>query len=93
MALRRRALIIGGSLGGLFAANLLHGAGWEVEVFERVGEALADRGAGIVTHDELFLALRRVGVSIDETIGVEAFSRVTLDRDGRVIAELQTVRS
>ena len=88
MGSRRKALVIGGSLGGLFAANLLLRAGWDVEVFERVGEALAGRGAGIVTHDELFAALRRAGVTLDATIGCETRSRVTLDRDGRVIAEL-----
>jgi len=31
----RRALIIGGSVGGLFTANLLRRAGWTVQVFER----------------------------------------------------------
>jgi 2-polyprenyl-6-methoxyphenol hydroxylase-like FAD-dependent oxidoreductase len=72
----------------LFAANLLLRAGWDVEVFERVGEVLAERGAGIVTHDELFDALKRAGATIDATIGCETLSRVTLDRDGRVIAEL-----
>ena len=29
----KRASVIGGSLGGLFAANLLHRAGWDVHVF------------------------------------------------------------
>ena len=56
---RRKALVVGGSFGGLFAANLLMRAGWDVEIFERVGEALADRGAGIVTHDELFEAVAK----------------------------------
>jgi len=84
----RRALVIGGSLGGLFAANLLRRAGWEVEVYERVGETLAGRGAGIVTHDELFDAIRRAGAVVDETIGCETHSRATFDRAGRVIAEL-----
>ncbi len=88
MSARRRALVIGGSLGGLFAANLLARAGWDVEVFERVGEALAERGAGIVTHGELFDAIRRAGATIDETIGCETHSRVTLDREGRIIAAL-----
>lgn len=86
--MRGRALVIGGSLGGLFAANLLARAGWEVEVYERVGAALAERGAGIVTHDELFAAIRRCGALIDESIGCETHSRVTLDRAGEVIAEL-----
>ncbi len=83
-----RALVIGGSLGGLFAANLLLRAGWDVEVFERVGEALAGRGAGIVAHDELLHALERAGASVDDTIGCVTGSRVTLGRDGNVVARL-----
>ena len=85
---RRRALVIGGSLGGLFAANLLARAGWAVAVYERVGAALAERGAGIVTHAELFDAIRRAGAVVDATIGCETRSRVALDRSGKVIAEL-----
>ena len=88
MAVRRTALVIGGSLGGLFAANLLSRAGWDVDVYERVGAELAGRGAGIVTHDELFSALERAGVTIDETVGCETRSRITLDRTGRVIAKM-----
>jgi len=84
----RRALVIGGSLGGLFAANLLHRSGWQVEVFERVSEALAERGAGIVTHGELFRTLERAGIAIDDTIGIEAQSRTVLDRDGNLVATL-----
>ena len=45
--LPRRALIIGGSLGGLFAAHLLRAIGWRVDVFERSAEDLAGRGAGL----------------------------------------------
>ena len=30
-----RALIIGGSVGGLFAANMLRSVGWDAQVFER----------------------------------------------------------
>ncbi len=88
MSARRTALVIGGSLGGLFAANLLARAGWDVEVFERVGEALAERGAGIVTHGELFRALERIGIAVDDTIGIEAQTRTVLDRAGNLIAEL-----
>jgi glycine/D-amino acid oxidase-like deaminating enzyme len=44
----RRAAVIGGSLGGLFAAMILRKAGWQVDVFERIGVELSGRGAGIV---------------------------------------------
>ncbi|HET7669322.1 MAG TPA: FAD-dependent oxidoreductase [Burkholderiales bacterium] len=78
-----RALVIGGSLGGLFAANLLHDQGWDVEVFERVGDDLAARGAGIGTHTELLGVLARLGIRIDEKLGIEAFERICVDREGR----------
>ncbi|MDB5811186.1 MAG: FAD-dependent oxidoreductase [Betaproteobacteria bacterium] len=75
-------------MGGLLAANLLHRAGWDVQVFERVGEALAGRGAGIITHDKLFDAIRRAGAVVDGTMGCATHSRVTLDRAGKVLAEM-----
>ncbi|MEX3959759.1 FAD binding domain-containing protein [Trinickia sp. EG282A] len=82
---RRNAVIVGGSLGGLFAANLLLRHGWDVTVLERVPEELAGRGAGIVTHPELFDALCAAGVEVDGDIGVTVSSRVTLNPDGTVI--------
>jgi 2-polyprenyl-6-methoxyphenol hydroxylase-like FAD-dependent oxidoreductase len=86
---RGSAIVIGGSLGGLFAANLLHRRGWTVTVFERVQDALAGRGAGIVTHPELFYALREAGCSVDDTIGVAVQQRVTLNRDGSLAGSLK----
>ena len=85
MGKQQRALIIGGSLGGLFAANLLRSIGWHVEVFERVADDLATRGAGIGTHHELFALMRRLGVAIDSSIGVEVHERICLDSDGSVL--------
>lgn len=83
-----RALIIGGSLGGLFAANLLARQGWDVEVFEHSGSDLLGRGAGIITHAELFGALARIGALLDRSFGVDISRRVTFDRDGATIATL-----
>ncbi|MGQ7935987.1 FAD binding domain-containing protein [Paraburkholderia sp. D1E] len=84
---RPKAIIAGGSLGGLLAANLLTRNGWDVDVFERVPEELAGRGAGIVTHPELFEALEAAGVQIDDSIGVKVQTRVTFNQDGRVHSE------
>jgi 2-polyprenyl-6-methoxyphenol hydroxylase-like FAD-dependent oxidoreductase len=84
MATQRSAIVIGGSLGGLTAANLLHRAGWDVQVHERVAEELEGRGAGIVTHPELLAALAEAGVVIDESIGVRVAERVVLSHDGSV---------
>jgi 2-polyprenyl-6-methoxyphenol hydroxylase-like FAD-dependent oxidoreductase len=78
----KKAIVVGGSLGGLFAANLLVRAGWDVHVYERVAEELEGRGAGIVTHPELMDALVHAGVTVDDSIGVKVAQRVTLGRDG-----------
>jgi len=83
-----RALIIGGSVGGLFAANLLRTVGWQPTVIERSGNMLADRGTGIGTRDELFAVMRRIGIAVDASIGVAVRSRICLDRDGTVAREL-----
>lgn len=45
-----RAVVVGGSLGGLNAALWLSGIGWDVEVLERSASPLEGRGAGIVLH-------------------------------------------
>jgi 2-polyprenyl-6-methoxyphenol hydroxylase-like FAD-dependent oxidoreductase len=82
-----KAIIVGGSVGGLFAANLLSRNGWEVEIFERTPEALTGRGAGIVTHPELFDALKAAGVVVDDSIGVPVNTRITLARDGSSVSE------
>lgn len=84
----RRALIAGGSLGGLFAANLLLRAGWDVHVFEHSREDLVGRGAGIITHPELFECLARIGIPLDESFGVDIPERVAFDRSGKVIGML-----
>ena len=90
MSAQRRALVIGGSIGGLFAANWLRAIGWDVTVFERVGDDLASRGAGIGTHEELRAVIQRLGLTVDETIGIWAHMRVCLARDGSVSHRLAT---
>ena len=86
----RRALVIGGSIGGLFTANALRKIGWDVTVFERVGDDLASRGAGIGTHDELRAVIQRLGLPVDDTIGVWVHGRICLERDGRISRRLDT---
>jgi 2-polyprenyl-6-methoxyphenol hydroxylase-like FAD-dependent oxidoreductase len=77
-----RILVVGGSLGGLLAANLLLRAGHEVQVLERSAQSLEGRGAGIVTHASLLAALRAAGAVVDDTLGVPVASRVVLDAGG-----------
>ncbi len=80
-----RAIVIGGSLGGLFAANLLADLGWEVEVYEKVGDDLAARGAGIGTHLPLVQVLAGLGIAMDERLGLVSGDRVCLDPAGNEI--------
>jgi len=88
MPSRPRALVIGGSVGGLFAANLLRGIGWDVTVFERSAGDLASRGASIGASEALFAVMRRVGVTLDASLGIRIRSRLCLDRSGKIIAEI-----
>jgi 2-polyprenyl-6-methoxyphenol hydroxylase-like FAD-dependent oxidoreductase len=85
---RPRALVIGGSLGGLFAAHALRQVGWDATVFERTTEDLAGRGAGLGAREELFAVMRRIGISFDDTISIEVRSRVGLDRNGKICCEV-----
>src|SRR4051812_2058108 len=87
----RRALIIGGSLGGLFAAHFLRAAGWQVTVFERTPGDLAGRGAGIGTQDALLAAMRRLGLPSGE-LGVALDSCICLGRDGKIAEEIAYAR-
>jgi 2-polyprenyl-6-methoxyphenol hydroxylase-like FAD-dependent oxidoreductase len=85
---QRHALVIGGSLGGLFAANLLRSIGWEVTVFERTQGDLGGRGAGLGTRAELFDVMRRIGSPFDASIGAEVHSRIALSRNGDTLCEV-----
>ncbi len=82
-----RAIVIGGSIAGLFAALELGRHGWNVDVYERSGSALTGRGAGIVTHPALRVALDDLGLDTVRDFGIAITRRRTLDRDGRVIGE------
>src|SRR5687768_2884831 len=82
----RRAIIIGGSMSGLFTAAYLRKIGWQVDVYERSSVPLVGRGAGITSHPELIEALESCGAGA-ENLGIELEKRILLDRSGRVIAE------
>ncbi|TWB45924.1 FAD binding domain-containing protein [Nitrospirillum pindoramense] len=79
-----RIRIVGGSVGGLFAAALLRQDGHDVRLYERSTTGLAGRGAGLVSQRELFTLLRAVGCDHVARIGVVAFERIYFDRDGGI---------
>jgi 2-polyprenyl-6-methoxyphenol hydroxylase-like FAD-dependent oxidoreductase len=83
---KRRAIIIGGSMSGLFTAAFLRQIGWEADVYERSAVELVGRGAGITTHPELLEALQASGAGTRD-LGIEVEKRMAIDRDGRIIDE------
>lgn len=76
-----RALVVGGSMSGLFAALMLRRAGWDVTVAERVETELSGRGAGIVAQPELLERLRSLNLKTDD-LGVDIHQRKILGPDG-----------
>lgn len=81
----QRAIIVGGSVGGLSAAIMLRRQGWAVDVYERASEDLVNRGAGIATQDVLYEALKTAGVELREEMGVHSKERIMFDQDGSVL--------
>ncbi|WP_328516553.1 FAD-dependent monooxygenase [Tardiphaga alba] len=84
-----RAIIVGGSMAGLFAGLFLRKQGWDIAIYERIGAELAGRGAGIVTHRELFDILKEAGIEVDSSsLGVSVPGRRVFGSDGRVVGQL-----
>ena len=85
-------MVIGGSVGGLFAANLMRSIGWDADVFERNPDELTGRGAGISTHPQLHDITRRLGIPFDDSMGIKIDTVIFLDHDGREYDRRPTVR-
>src|SRR3954467_3577144 len=85
-AKNRRAIVIGGSMSGLFSAAFLRQVGWDCDVYERSSVELVGRGAGITTHPELLDALEKSGAGTRD-LGIEVRKRIAIDRQGRITGE------
>ena len=85
----RRAIVVGGSLGGLFAGgNLLH-AGWDVTILERSPARLKGRGAGLGVHPPMLQGLLAAGGVVDASVGIAIRDRAAFGRDGGIAAEVR----
>lgn len=78
----RKAVIVGGSVAGLFVGNMLLRQGWDVTICERVPDDLASRGAGIARHAEMVPIMAAAGVAEEGPLGVEVDGRIAVDRHG-----------
>jgi len=83
-------LIVGGSLGGLFAAILLRQDGHRVRIFERSTHGLEGRGAGLVAQHDVFEMLRAIGAEEAAMVGIVARERIFLDRAGAIVRRQAT---
>ncbi|MES1023404.1 FAD binding domain-containing protein [Gloeocapsa sp. BRSZ] len=79
----RRAIVIGGSLAGLFTGTLLRSIGWQVDIYERSSQTLDSRGGGIVLQMDVIEAFQRAGIPQDK-LGVVAQERYYLKRNGAI---------
>lgn len=80
----RQAIVIGGSLAGLFTGILLRSIGWQVDIYERSLHDLSSRGGGIVLQPEIVEAFQRAQVTYQSPLGVVAKERLYLHRDGSI---------
>lgn len=71
---KRRAIVIGGSLGGLNAALWLQRVGYDVDIFERSPRALFGRGAGIVLHPATVQVLETNSAETDVRFDLDSVS-------------------
>ncbi|MBP2281278.1 2-polyprenyl-6-methoxyphenol hydroxylase-like FAD-dependent oxidoreductase [Psychrobacter sp. PL19] len=90
----KRAIVIGGSLAGLFSGTLLRSIGWQVDIYERSAHDLDSRGGGVVLQADVVTALKKAGIATDK-LGVDATERYYLQKDGRIekMAMRQTLTS
>ncbi len=79
----KHAIVIGGSLGGLFTGILLRSIGWNVDIYERSNQALDSRGGGVVLQNDVVEAFQRAGIPA-QAIGVVAHERYYLNSDGSI---------
>jgi 2-polyprenyl-6-methoxyphenol hydroxylase-like FAD-dependent oxidoreductase len=88
-----KAIVVGGSVGGLFAAALLRRAGWRVVIYERSKAGFAGKGAGLVAQIDVSRILSEIHREDVLRSGVVARERIVLDRQGNIIRTIRTPQS
>ena len=84
----KRAIVIGGSLGGLFTGTLLQSIGWDIDIYERSPHELDSRGGGIVLQPNVMETFKRADIPYQEPLGVVAKERYYLDKKGNVVQRM-----
>ena len=82
----RRAIVVGGSIGGLTTALLLRDLGFAVDVYEKSAVPLHGRGSGIVLQPDTLRWFHERSRTDPTTLSTSTDTVQYLDRDDRVIA-------
>ncbi|MGA8571880.1 MAG: FAD-dependent monooxygenase [Desulfobaccales bacterium] len=85
-----KAIVVGGSVGGLFIGVLLQREGWSVDIYERSSSGLEGKGAGLVPQQEVAEILGEIDRGDVIRTGVVAHERIFLDRNGDIQGILKT---
>ena len=83
MNVTRKAIVVGGSLSGLFTGVLLRSIGWQVDIYERSPRTLSSRGGGVVLQPDVVEAFAIAGIP-HKNLGVVATERYYLQRNGSI---------
>src|SRR5436305_7425284 len=87
----KKAIIIGGGIGGVTAAIALKRAGLDVTVYERADE-LREVGSGLPLWSNALRSFHKIGLTdIYETLGAEVSAGSVSTWQGDVLADLRTV--
>jgi 5-methylphenazine-1-carboxylate 1-monooxygenase len=80
-----KAIIVGGGIGGLTAALMLHARGIEAEIYEQ-SEAVRELGVGINTLPHAIAELKQLGLlpRLDE-VGIRTYELIYTNRTGQEI--------
>jgi 2-polyprenyl-6-methoxyphenol hydroxylase-like FAD-dependent oxidoreductase len=86
---KRRALVIGGGIGGLSAALALRQSGMDVQVFEAI-EQVKEVGAGVTVWSNAVRALQKLGLGDAlQAIGMPAKQRIVYTSRGELLSRIQ----
>jgi len=89
-SVKKRAIVVGGGIGGVTAAIALQQAGLDVTVFEQA-EELGEVGSGLPLWTNALRALARLGLTdVLETIGKSVNAGSITTWQGEVLADLRT---